>query len=282
MVNRLATVTTSRTLKVVGIILILSFLVDVLILSFPFQPTNSAWQTSLSTAFVDRGIVPLVGLGMLFGGHWVDSFDDSGPSGIDLRFPALILSTILGLIFLLIFPLHLNNVKQISERNIEQVNARAEQAENRVQAQLQQVQARLNTEQGQALVERQRNQLKAQINELLKDETRYKQVLESNNPEQLKDLLKKAKANPQSLDKLIAEQGDPEQQAQQIANQSLKQIRSGKETEIERAKQSAWKSGLRVGMSSLLLSIGYIIIGWTGLKSKGATSGGGKRKATAR
>jgi len=279
MVNRLATVNTSRTMKVVGIILILSFLVDILILSFPPQPTNTAWQTGLATAFVDRGIVPMVGLGMLFGGHWVDSFDDSSPSGIDLRFPALILSSILGLIFLLIFPMHLNNVNKISKRDVAQVTARAEQAESQVQGQLQQVQARLNTDQAKAQIEEQKKKIRAQFSELLKDDTRYEEALKNTRiPEQQKDLLKKFKADPKALDAFIAEQSDPTQ----LANQRLSQIRQDKQAAVKRAKDSALKSGLRVGMSSLLLSIGYIIIGWTGLRSKGATSGGGKRKATAR
>ncbi|BCX10095.1 MAG: hypothetical protein KatS3mg066_3954 [Fischerella sp.] len=39
---------------------------------------------------------------------------------------------------------------------------------------------------------------------------------------------------------------------------------------------------MRIGMSSLLLSIGYIIIGWTGLRGMGAAQGGSVRKATAR
>ncbi|MBF2016547.1 MAG: hypothetical protein IGS23_15360 [Rivularia sp. T60_A2020_040] len=279
MVNRLATVNTSRTLKVVGIILILSFLVDILILSFPFQPTNSGWQIQLATAFVDRGIVPLVGLGMLFAGHWVDSFDDSSPSGIDLRFPVLILSSILGLIFLLIFPLHLNNVRQASDREVQQIAASAQQAESRVKAELSQVQARLNTEQAKAQIEQQRTQVRTQFSELLKDETRYKQAIENPGiPQQQKDLLKKFKADPKALDTFIAEQSDP----QQLANQRLTQIAQEREAAEKRAKETAWKSGLRVGMSSLLLSIGYIIIGWTGLRSQGATNGGGKRKATAR
>ncbi|MBE9216431.1 hypothetical protein IQ247_27860 [Plectonema cf. radiosum LEGE 06105] len=279
MVNRLATVNTSRTLKVVGIILILSFLVDILILSFPFQPTNSGWQIQLATAFVDRGIVPLVGLGMLFAGHWVDSFDDSSPSGIDLRFPILILSSILGLIFLLIFPLHLNNVRQASDREVQQINASAQQAESRVKTELSQVQARLSTEQAKAQIEQQRTQVRNQFSELLKDETRYKQAIENPSiPQQQKDLLKKFKADPKALDTFIAEQSDP----QQLANQRLTQIAQEREAAEKRAKETAWKSGLRVGMSSLLLSIGYIVIGWTGLRSQGATNGGGKRKATAR
>ncbi len=278
MVNRLATVNTSRTLKVVGTILILSFLVDVLILSLPFQPTNSGWQIRLATALVDRGIVPLVGLGMLFAGHWVDSTDDSIPSGIDLRIPMSILSSLLGLIFLLIFPLHLNNVRQASDREVEQIVARAQQAESQVQNQLQQVQARLSTDQAKAQIEKQKNQIKAQFSELLKDDTRYKQALENPNiPQQQKDLLKRFKADPKALDQFIAQQSNP----QQLANQRLTQIRQDKEAAEKRAKDSAWKSGLRVGISSLLLSIGYIIIGWTGLRSNTATKGS-KRKATAR
>ena len=279
MVNRLATVNTSRTLKVVGIILILSFLVDVLILSMPFQPTNSGWQIRLATAFVDRGIVPMVGLGMLFAGHWVDSFDDSSPSGIDLRFPALILSCILGLIFLLIFPMHINNVGKASAREVEQITATAAQAENQVQSQLSQVQARLSTDQAKAQIEKQREQVKNQFSELLKDDTRYKQALENPDiPQQQKDLLKRFKADPTALDKFIEDQSDPTQ----LAKQRLTQIAQDREAAEKRAKDTAWKSGLRVGISSLLLSIGYIIIGWTGLRSSGATSGGGKRKATAR
>jgi len=278
MVNRLATVNTSRTLKVVGTILILSFLVDVLILSLPFQPTNSGWQIRLATALVDRGSVPLVGLGMLFAGHWVDSTDDSIPSGIDLKIPMSILSSILGLVFLLIFPLHLNNVRQASDREVEQIVARAQQAESQVQNQLQQVQARLSTDQAKAQIEKQKNQIKAQFSELLKDDTRYKQALENPNiPQQQKDLLKRFKADPKALDQFIAQQSNP----QQLANQRLTQIRQDKEAAEKRAKDSAWKSGLRVGISSLLLSIGYIIIGWTGLRSNTSTKGS-KRKATAR
>jgi ABC-type multidrug transport system fused ATPase/permease subunit len=218
-------------------------------------------------------------MGMLFAGHWVDSFDDSSPSGVDLRFPTLILSSILGLVFLLFFPLHLNSVKQISDRNIEQVTQAAQREESQVQGQLQQVQQRLNTPEAKAQIEKQKAQIKAQFTDLIKDDAKYKEALESNTiPQPQKELLKQFKADPKALDAFIADQSDPTK----LANQRLAAIRRDKEAAVERAKQSAWKSGLRVSMSSLLLSIGYIIIGWTGLRSKGATSGGGKRKATAR
>lgn len=104
MVNRFPSINASLILKVVGIVLIVSFLLDFLILLLPFQPTDRLWQINLATALVDRGIVPLVGLGALFTGYWMDSTSDAGSKGLDLRVPVLILSSVLGLIFLLIFP----------------------------------------------------------------------------------------------------------------------------------------------------------------------------------
>lgn len=269
--NRFFAATTARTLKVAGIILILSFLLDVLILLFPFQATNRTWQIDLATALVDRGIVPMVGLGMLFAGYWTDSTDDGRTSGIDLRFPALILSSILGLMFLLIFPLHLNNVRQASNQRVEQINKEAEQAETQLKNQLSQVQAQLNNEQVKTELEKQKNQIKAQFSELIKDEQRYQQAINNPSlPAAQKELLRKFKTNPQELDKFLAQQSDP----QQVANQRLSQIRQDKEEAEKQAKERAWKSGLRIGMSSLLLSIGYIIIGWAGLRSMSAAKSG--------
>ena len=102
---------------------------------------------------------------------------------------------------------------------------------------------------------------------MLKDEQKYKQALENPQvPAEQKELLKKFKANPQDIDKFIAQQTDP----QGVANQKLTQVRQRKEEAEKQAKDNAWKSGLRIGISSLLLSIGYSIIGWTGLKGMGA------------
>ena len=279
MTNRVASGNAALTLKVAGIILVLSFLLDFLILLLPFQATDRTWQINLATALVDRGIVPLVGIGMLFVGYWIDSVGDSDrPKAIDIRFPVLILSSILGLIFLLIFPLHLNNVRQASAQNVEQIRQDASQAETQLQGQLSQFQAQINNEQGKAQLEQLRNQARNQFTELLKNEETYQQAL--NNPQlpaAQKELLKKFKENPAELDTFIAQQTDP----QALATQRVTQIRQRKEEAEKQARDNAWKSGIRIGISSLLLSIGYIIIGWTGLRSMGALQGG-KRKVAAR
>ncbi|HIK07136.1 MAG TPA: hypothetical protein IGS40_20995 [Trichormus sp. M33_DOE_039] len=270
MVNRFTAVNAALTLKVVGIILIVSFLLDFLVLLFPFQPTDRIWQINIATALVDRGIVPLVGVGALFTGYWMQETSDS-PKGFDFRFPVLVLSSIFGLMFLLIFPLHLNNVRQASVQTVNQINQDAEQAENQLKNQLSQFQAQLNNEQGKAQLEQLRTQAKAQFTELLQDEQKYQQAL--NNPQipaTQKELLKKFKANPQELDQFIAQQTDP----QGLANQRLTQIRQRRDDASKQAKDNAWKSGLRIGISSLLLSIGYIIIGWTGLRGMGSFQGG--------
>jgi hypothetical protein len=280
MIDRLATVNAARTLIVVGTILILSFLLDFLILLFPFQPTDKGWQIGLATALVDRGIVPMVGLGMLFAGYWIDSTSDGDRSQpLDLRLPALILSSILGLLFLLIFPLHLNNVNQAKSQTVTRITQDADQAENQLKSQLTQLQAQLGNAQVKAQLEQQKSQIKAQFTDLLKDDQKYKQALENPNlPATQKELLKKFKANPQELDKFLAQQSDP----QGLANEKLNQIRQRKEEAQKQAQQEALKSGLRIGMSSLLLAIGYIIIGWTGLRGMGALQGGGRKKAPAR
>jgi hypothetical protein len=278
MVNRVASSNTALVLKVIGIVCILSFFVDFGVLLLDFSPTNKQLQVGLVTAIVDRGIVPLLGIGAIFVSSWMNNAEDR-PQGLDLRLPALILASLFGLMFLLMFPIHLNNVRQASTQRVSQISQDAQQAETQLNHQLSKFLDQLTNNQAKAQLEQVRNQAKAQFAELLKDEQKYKQALDNPRlPAGQKELLKKFKANPQELDQFIDQQTDPKE----VANQRISQIRQRKEEAEKQAKDGAWKSGLRIGISSLLLSIGYIIIGWTGLKGMGALQGAGKRKAPAR
>jgi hypothetical protein len=245
----------------VGVILILVSLVDFVVLSSPFNPLARDWQINFATLFVDRGVVPLVGLALLFTGYWIDSIASDAAntrsSLIGGRFWALLFSSLLGLLFLLLVPLHTNNVIQTRAQSIQQINQDADQARTRLQSQL-------GDPQAEAAIENQQSQLKGQIGALLQNEQALNQALGSPQvPEQFKNLLKKAKANPQGLDQLLKQQFNTEA----LRNQGLTQIQSRQTEAVLQAEQGAWKSGLRVGLSSLLLAIAYIAIGWIGLRN---------------
>jgi len=260
-----------RTLKVVGVILILSFLLDFIILSFPSGPRDSQWQIGFATALVDRGIIPLVGLALIFAGYWIEKnnsdFLVNRKSWLDLRLWA-VLSSLLGLVFLLLVPIHLNNVNQARAQTIQQISQDASRAESNLQAQLGQLQTQLGDERVQAELERQRSQFRSQVNELLQDEQRFNQAIQSNQiSETEKKLLQQFKADPKSLDAYVAQQAAP----QTLLAQRLNQIRAQQEQLKQQARQDAWKSALRIGISGLLLAFGYIVIGWTGLRSMGTS-----------
>ncbi|MGB7488120.1 MAG: HpsJ family protein, partial [Phormidesmis sp.] len=60
-------------LKLVGAITIAAAMVDFLTLLLPPEFGNRAWQLATVTSLVDRGIVPLVGIALLFTGYWIDT-----------------------------------------------------------------------------------------------------------------------------------------------------------------------------------------------------------------
>jgi ABC-type multidrug transport system fused ATPase/permease subunit len=244
-----------RTLKLVAIILILSSLVDYLFLLVPFAPLDRQWQLSFTTQIVDRGIIPMVGIALLFVGYWIDNSADTASanrgSWQDSRFWVLLLSSLLGLIFLLVVPLHLNNARLASNDALKQINQEATQAEG-------QIDSRLGEE-----VARQREQISA----LIQDDQRLNEAIRTGQirGEQV-TLLQKFKSDPKALDQFL------DQQAKDTRSRIQTQVRSRKLEAERRAKTEALKSALRIGISSLLLAVGYITIGWTGLRDLNQTN----------
>ncbi|MFP4410248.1 MAG: HpsJ family protein [Coleofasciculus sp.] len=235
-------------LKIVGLIMILSSLLDYLILIIPspgVSPLENEWQLNLTTQLVDRGVIPMVGIAFLVTGYWISnnsggSLPERKSSITDLRFWAFLLSSLLGLLFLLLVPLHFNNVRIQSNQAIEQITQQAQQAETQLETQVQQIDTLLEDPQ----------QLE-----------RLDQAIESGQAqgEQLQRL--------QALrEQLQALRQDPEAIAQRT-EQAQTQIRSRRQELEQRARTDALKRGIRIGLSSLLLAIGYSIIGWMGLRN---------------
>ena len=254
----------ARTLKVVGIILILSALLDCIVLSLPGETSdilNRGWQLAAATQVVDRGIIPLMGIALLMTGFWVDS--STGVSierrnvWLDLRFWALLLSSFLGLIYLSLVPVHLNNTRLELKDALVQVDREAGQAEGQLEAQI-------KSDQFKAQIEQLKSQRRSQIAALLQDEGKMAQALKSPEvPKELKAVLQESKNDPKALDKFL------EQQAQELPNQARNEIRTRKQQKEKELRTRSRNSSLQTGISSLLLAIGYITVGWTGLRSMG-------------
>jgi Skp family chaperone for outer membrane proteins len=246
----------SLALKTAGVIILLAALFDIIILPFPFQPLDRQWQINFITLAVDRGIVPLVGLALLLVGYWVDAVSglrSDRPSRKSLGFWALILSCLLGLFFVLAFPLHLNNVRLNHQQAVERIGQESSQAET-------QLDQRLQAEVGQQ---------RQQIEQLLANPEQLDQALASGQiPEQQAAVLRQFREDPNKLNQFI------DQRVGELRQQFQTEIGTRREQALKTARLDAIKSGLRVSVSSLLLAIGFITIGWIGLRDWGtATSG---------
>jgi ABC-type multidrug transport system fused ATPase/permease subunit len=235
---------TALSLKVVGIILILSALLSYVVAAIPFNPSQQEWQIQYVNQLVNQGFLPLVGMTLMIIGYWID--DVGGTSqrrSLDLRLPIFILASLLGLIFLLIIPFHLNNISQRSAEAFAEIETKAEQFEAQIQNETQQLQALVENEEQFAELEEAIESGQVQGEQLQQLQLIRQQV------QQLRD-------DPQAI----------EEQVQTARTELLAQ----KEEAEQEERTKAFKSVLAVGLSSLLLAIGYVVVGWMGFKSLGS------------
>jgi Skp family chaperone for outer membrane proteins len=232
-------------LKLVGLVTIISALLDYLVLIIPPNFANPQWQLATTTQLVDRGIVPLVGIALILTGFWIDSSVGRSrlPQSLatDLRFWVCALASLLGLMYLLLALFHVNAVRLNSRTALEQVSSEASQASSQLE---QQLSSELNQQQ---------NQLGA----LLQNDALLSQAIQSG---QLPQEIEQFRDDPEGLTQFL------QQRADQTRQEIQTQIGTRREEAERRVRTEAWKSGIRVSISSLLLAVGYIIIGWSGLK----------------
>ncbi|MGK7892646.1 MAG: HpsJ family protein [Xenococcus sp. (in: cyanobacteria)] len=244
---------TSLCLKTIGGILILTSLLDYLTLAIPFQPSDAQWQIALTSQIVDRGIVPMVGIAFVVLSYWVESnlSKTTTNQGFNLRLPAFGLSLFLGVIFLLLVPLHLNNLRVISAQNLAQIDASTAEAQTLISQRFEQLKNPENIQ----LITRRISDIDRALNSgKIEGKTLNSQQRQqlTHTKQQLESLSQNTK-NPDTIDARL-------QEAQsKLETETLAQK--------NQTKTQAFKQGLRVGISSLLLSIVYLLMGWFGLQS---------------
>ncbi|MGK7952366.1 MAG: HpsJ family protein [Xenococcaceae cyanobacterium] len=260
---------TTLALKLIGVILILSSILDYITLAIPFEPLDAQWQISFTGQIVDRGIVPLVGIAFMLVGYWIEaSLSSPGKKlSFDLRLPVFILASLMGLIFLLLVPLHLNNLRQAQTDVISQINQNAGEAENRIRTQFEQLN---NLSQDPQRLEELNNRIR-EIDTAINSGQVQGQRL---NPEQLQNL----NQTKQQLENFRQLAQNPEALEARL-NELQTQLGDRKRERENRAKTEAFKQGIRTGLSSLMLAVGYIAIGWLGLKNMGKPPVSNKKAA---
>jgi hypothetical protein len=233
----------SLLLKLAGVALILGIIVDYLTLAVPPNFLNNEWLANLIDQFVGRGVVPLLGLALLFLGVGIES--STGRTAQKLLAPAVMVAIGFGLMFLLFTPLYFNSNRLVSATTTQNINKEAEKA-------AQQLERQLAMRQGQVKELIGNSQQLAALNADLQNE----QITEADKAQlkELKETLDRVKNDPKLL----------EQEVLKARSTGIKQIEERQDQAKKQLQEEMRRARMRITAISFVLSIGYLIIGWTG------------------
>ncbi|NJN31071.1 MAG: hypothetical protein HC824_12065 [Synechococcales cyanobacterium RM1_1_8] len=231
-------------LKVVGCVLLAIAAIDYIVLLLPPDFSNPEWQFQLSSQITDRGVLPLLGVGLLTLSIWIEQFAGLSEKG-SMRAVTLLASVALALLFLTMAPLHFVSAGQASAAATRQINERTAQSEAELETRLQQERAQINA------VLSDPSQLTALDRELAKED------LPAESKERLttiKENLTRFKADPTLL----------EAQEAETRNRGLGVIRTEGLEQSKRVSLEFRKSRMRIPLSSVMLAGAFAFIFWTG------------------
>ncbi|MBF2029274.1 MAG: cell envelope integrity protein TolA [Oscillatoriales cyanobacterium C42_A2020_001] len=238
-------------LKLVGAILILTSLIDYITLFTTVDFQNKQTIITFTTGVVDRGFIPLVGIILTGLGVWFESGDvsTSNQASPMLRLVVFVVASILGLLFLLIVPWHVLTVRDAAATEVTELGKRADTLKAQVETQVKQLKA-----QGPQQLDAQLAQIEQALNSGSLSGTQLTQT------QQERERLRQLKSDPKALEATMEAQIAPKR------TEEITRIDSDAKKAKELTETNAMRSALRTGLNSLLLAIGYIILGWTGLR----------------
>ena len=195
----------------------------------------------------------MVGISLLLIGYWIQSNTNQNTSTTGyspFRSIVLILSFVLGVIFLILLPLQLFNLSEINSAAVANIEQNIGVAETRISEQFAQLNSLASDPQRLQQLEKNIEDIKLAIKN---KEFRGQQL----NPQELQEL----EENKKQLESFRDLAKNP-QELQTRLDESQKQLQKEK----GRVKIDASKEGIRTALSSLFLAIGYLAIGWFGLQ----------------
>jgi hypothetical protein len=185
---------------------------------------------------------------------WVDLNTDQKanlkPAITDVRFLSFILSLILGVTFFLLIPLHIDNLQQIRDQSISQIEQETQQQEQQVQAQYAQLQALAQSPEAKKQLEQ---QLKAIDDALAKGQVPPQQIATIEAQKQELINYQRYTNDPNALNTRL------EELRSEVAKRRIEQQKIAGNTVI--------KEAIKIGIRSLLLGLGYIVLGWIGIQT---------------
>ena len=233
-----------RFMKLAGIILVLFTIINYFLLIFTIKTGDTNWNLNFTTIIVEEGIIPILGIALMFCAYGFEEILGLAPPQPKLRWNSIkfwvyLLSFFFGIIFLLIIPLHISNAVAVSNEAVETANKTAKEEKE--------------------ILEQRLEEQKNIIGDMLRNQPKLDAFIKKRqlSEEQIANLAK-FKNNPNAFKVKVEE----------VRSTLTQRIDSKQQQEIQKSQLSAFHSSLKICLTSLLLASCYLTIGWSGFRGK--------------
>ncbi|MGI0497779.1 HpsJ family protein [Limnospira platensis CENA597] len=231
-------------LRLAGVILFFFALINYILLFVPPNFGDLRWQLNFTTQMVEQGVIPVLAIALMFCAYGLQEVAGLSPEkpkqGFNsLKFWVYVISGILGVMYLVLIPLHVGTTIAASNETIEKINQDAATAQVQLEERLQEQQTQMLAILG--------------------------------NQQRLEDYIQEQQLTEAQLARLQEFQENPEVlgvQSDAIGQELKREIENRRREAEKRSQLGTFKSNLRVGLGSLLLASCYLTIAWSGLINK--------------
>jgi chromosome segregation ATPase len=157
--------------------------------------------------------------------------------------------------FLLLIPMHINNLRQVSSDAMATISQKAGEVEQQLQAQYDQLNKLSQNPEEVKQATQEIDQRVKQIDGLFASGQKI--------PPAEKTKLEQTKVQLEEFRKLV---GNPQNLKQRLDDLQSK-LKEQRQEREKQAKGEIFQQAIKVGLNSLILAIAYTVIGWTGIRN---------------